>query len=259
VSARVEALAEGLDVAAVSRRAIPQLSAGGELALDDAYAVQQALIGLRLARGERRIGVKLGFTSLAKMQQMGVHELICGQLTDAMLVPERGQVALERFIHSRAEPEIAFRLGCELAGEITWDEARAAIRSVAPALEIIDSRYAGFRFNLADVVADNCSSGALVVGAWRPMPPDIGDLPVALEIDGHAVQTGSTSAILGHPLRALVEAARLVARLGYRLEPGWIVMAGAATAAEPLHSGMHVRATIEGLGAAQFSCAGGAS
>jgi 2-oxo-3-hexenedioate decarboxylase len=130
---------------------------------------------------------------------------------------------------------------------------------MAPALEIIDSRYANFKFNLADVIADNCSSAALVVGPWQSPTIDCGDLAVTLEIDGRTAQSGSTEAILGHPLRALVAAARLVAEAGLVLEPGWIVMAGAATAAEPLQPGMRVRALIKGLGSVGFSCQGPAT
>lgn len=256
MSASLELIAARLDAAATRQRAIAQLSIDTPLSVADAYRVQQQVIARRLERGERRIGVKLGFTSRAKMIQMGVHDLIWGQLTDAMLVADGGQLALDAFIHPRAEPEIAFLVGRRLTGDVTESEALAAVRSIAPALEIIDSRYADFKFNLADVIADNCSSAALVVGPWQTLPGDISNLGVSLEIGGRAAQSGSTSAILGHPARALVAAARLVAEAGLTLEAGWIVMAGAATAAEPLQPGMQVRATVDGLGSASFSCAG---
>jgi 2-oxo-3-hexenedioate decarboxylase len=257
VSAHEDAVAATLDGAARSRHAIPQFSATQAFDVAAAYRIQARLIERRLERGERRIGVKLGFTSRAKMAQMGVHELICGQLTDAMRVPDGGQVALDQYIHPRAEPEIAFLLGSRLAGRVSLGEARDAVRSIAPAIEIIDSRYANFRFNLADVIADNCSSAALVLGSWRPLDLDIGDQAVTLTMDARVVQTGSTAAILGHPLQALVEAAQLVEKLGYALEPGWIVMAGAATAAEPLRPAMRVAVAIDSIGAASFTCRGG--
>ena len=254
MSSPLASIAEKLDDAATGQRAIAQLSIDTPLSVADAYRIQNLLVERRLARGERRVGVKLGFTSRAKMIQMGVHDLIWGQLTDAMLVGDGGHLALEEFIHPRAEPEIAFLIGARLSGEVNEEQALAAVRSVAPALEIIDSRYSDFKFNLADVIADNCSSAALVVGAWQPLPGNIGNLDVLLEIDGQLAQCGSTAAILGHPVRALVAAARLVAQAGLALEPGWVVMAGAATAAETLRSGMRVRATVGGIGGATFSC-----
>ena len=254
MSARLDSMAEKLDDAAIGQRPIAQLSIDTALSVADAYRVQNLLVKRRLARGEKRVGVKLGFTSRAKMIQMGVHDLIWGQLTDAMLVGDGGHLALEEFIHPRAEPEIAFLIGERLTGELSEQTALAAVRSVAPALEIIDSRYSDFKFNLADVIADNCSSAALVVGAWQPLPGDIDNLDVLLEIDGQPAQSGSTADILGHPVRALVAAARLVAQAGLELEPGWVVMAGAATAAETLRPGMRVRATVGGIGGATFSC-----
>lgn len=252
-------LAQRLDDAERARKPIAQLSRDLPLTLDDAYAVQRALIDRRLARGERPIGVKLGFTSRAKMQQMGVSDLIWGRLTDGMLLENGGQLSLASYIHPRAEPEVAFMLGSPLAGNVTVDQALAAVTAVAPALEIIDSRYADFKFNLADVVADNCSSAGLVIGPWRAPPAALDNLGVLLEIDGRVVQVGSSAAILGSPLRALASAARLAAAAGLVLEAGWIVMAGAATAAEPMHGSRHARVTIEQLGTVSIQFKDGGS
>lgn len=243
-----------LDTAALNRQAMGQLSARHPFDVDDAYRVQRLMIERRLARGERLIGAKLGFTSHAKMQQMGVHDVIWGRLTDAMLVEEGGELDLRRFIHPRVEPEVAFLVGERLAGSVSVAEALAAVKAVAPALEIIDSRYAAFRFNLADVVADNCSSAGVVLGPWRESRPDLANLGVLLELDGRARQYGSSAAILGHPAHALVTAARLLAAEGLALEPGSILLAGGATAAEALAPGMHVRASIDRLGTASFHC-----
>ncbi|GAB4050298.1 fumarylacetoacetate hydrolase family protein [Catellatospora paridis] len=229
-----------LDDAAVDATAIPQLTLGHELDVDGAYAVQEALIARRLDRGERLVGIKMGLTSRAKMAQVGVHEVIWGRLTDAMAVPDGGQLSLDGFIHPRIEPEIAFLLG------------EHGIAAVAPALEIIDSRYADFQFTHADVVADNTSGAAFVVGAWQPVPAGVDNLGVLLEVDGKVVQAGSTAAILGDPRRALTEGRTLTARYGLTLEPGWVFLAGAATAAVPLTPGGHVRAVVEGIGAASL-------
>jgi 2-oxo-3-hexenedioate decarboxylase len=241
----VEAAAATLDRAALDARAVPQFGAG--LDLETAYLVQAALMARRLARGERRVGTKLGFTSKAKMLQMGVKDLIWGTLTDAMLLADGGRLDMARFIHPRVEPEIAFLLCRPLAGEVSREAALGAVAAVAPALEIIDSRYAAFKFSLSDVVADNSSSAALVIGDWQADFGALDDVPMRLLFDGAVVQAGSSAAIMGHPLDALVAAARLAP-----LAAGDIVLAGAATAAEALRPGVRVRVEADGLGAAGF-------
>jgi 2-oxo-3-hexenedioate decarboxylase len=247
----VEGLARTLDDAARTATLTAQL--GDRLALADAYRVQARSIGLRHARGERRAGYKLGFTSRAKMAQMGLHEVIWGRLTDAMIVADGGEAAAERFIHPRVEPEVCFLMGAPLAGTVTSLAAMRALAGVAPALEVIDSRYRDFKFSLADVVADNCSAAAIVVGPWSdPATVDVANLGLLLEIDGAAAQIGSSAAILGHPVRSLVAAARLVAEAGERLEPGDLVMAGGATEAVALNPGSRVRLEAERLGSVGF-------
>lgn len=216
----VEDLASRLDRAEQQRRPIAQLSRESQLTVEDAYAVQRSLIERRRARGERIVGVKLGFTSRAKMEQMGVSDLIWGWLTSGMLLDEGAELNPSRYIHPRVEPEIAFFLGQRLAGPVTEAQALAAVAAVAPALEVIDSRYADFKFNLADVVADNCSSASFVVGPRRPPDGSLDDLAVTLEIDGRVAQRGSTAEILGSPLLALTNAARLAGAAGLALEPG---------------------------------------
>lgn len=245
-------LAELVDEAARTASPIAQLTHGVSLGVDDAYAVQALSIARRYARGERRVGMKMGLTSRAKMAQVGVSEMVWGRLTDAMRVEEGGGLRRSRFIHPRAEPEIAFLLKKPLAGKISAVEALSAVEAVAPAIEIIDSRYQDFKFTWADVVADNSSSSAFVVGSWNPADTDVSNLGIILAVDGRPVQIGSSAAILGHPLRSLVAAARLVAEWGETLEAGSIVLAGGATAAQPLTVGDHVRASFEKLGAVSF-------
>lgn len=251
----VAALAKVLDGAAMKGRAIAQLSDRRRLTPEDGYAVQAASIARRLARGEKRIGVKMGFTSRAKMAQMGIDDMIWGRLTDGMIVEDGGEISLGGYVHPRAEPEIAFLLKKGLTAPATAAEALAAVEAVAPAIEIIDSRYRNFRFSLADVVADNCSSSGVVVGAWRSPERDLTNLGMILEIDGRPRQIGSSAALLGDPVRSLVAAARLSSAAGEPLQPGWIVMAGGATAAEALSPGDWVRNTVRHLGAAAFSVA----
>lgn len=242
-------LAERLDTAATTASAIAQLTAAHpDLTLGDAYAIQRRLIAHREARGERVIGMKMGFTSRAKMVQMGVSDLIWGRLTDAMQIADDGALDMRRFVHPRIEPEVAFRLKAPLAGPVGSAEALAAIEAVAPAMEVIDSRFADFRFALEDVVADNSSSSAFVVGGWQAPFGDMSNLGMVMSFNGRAVQFGSSGAILGNPLRSLVEAARLAAEAGVELKAGWIILCGAATNAEALRPGIHVRLEAERLG-----------
>ena len=243
------ALSVRLDDAQRHATAIPQLAE--PLSIEDAYIVQAMSMARRYARGEKRIGVKMGFTSRAKMVQMGLSDMIWGRLTDQMLVEDGGGIAFSDFVHPRVEPEIAFLLAKPLGETITVTTAQAALGGVAAALEIIDSRYENFRFSLTDVVADNSSSSALVVGPWADPAMDLSNLGMILEIDGQARQIGSSAAIMGNPLRSLVAAARLAARAGEPLQAGDIVMAGGATAAEHLAPGNHVRLDVQRLGRAE--------
>ncbi|MBC8990967.1 4-oxalocrotonate decarboxylase [Micromonospora chalcea] len=248
----IAGIAEKLGAAADTATAIPQLAAETGLDVDAAYAVQTALVKRRLDRGERLVGLKMGLTSKAKMAQVGVDEVIWGRLTDVMRVPDGGAVDVGDFIHPRVEPEVAFLLDrLPDPGEPVGSFTRA-VRAVAPAIELIDSRYANFTFSLPDVVADNTSAAAFVVGPWSPVPDGLDNLGVLLEIDGRVAQVGSTAAILGDPRRALDEGLRLAGRHGVRLRKGWVFLAGAATAAVPLRPGAHVRATVEKLGSASM-------
>ncbi|KAB1132723.1 4-oxalocrotonate decarboxylase [Micromonospora sp. AMSO12t] len=241
-------IAERLGEAADTATAIPQLAAETGLDVDAAYGVQTALIQRRLDRGERLIGLKMGLTSKAKMAQVGVDEVIWGRLTDTMRIPDGGTLDPTRFIHPRVEPEVAFLLDrLPEPGEPVGDFTDA-VRAVAPAIEVIDSRYANFTFSLPDVIADNTSAAAFTIGAWSPVPDGLDNLGVLLEIDGRVAQVGSTAAILGDPRRALDEGIRLAGRHGVRLREGWVFLAGAATAAVPLKPGAHVRAVVEHLG-----------
>jgi 2-oxo-3-hexenedioate decarboxylase len=249
----IEALAERLDAAASSALAIPQLSKEFTVQLDDAYLIQAASIERRLSRGDRRVGMKMGFTSRAKMLQMGVSEMIWGRLTMSMMIEDGGSISLADFIHPRVEPEVAFLMRKPLAGKVSSLEALDAVEAVACALEVIDSRYEAFKFSLSDVVADNASSSGFAVGPWRKPDTDLANLGMILSVNGRPQTFGSTATILGHPLRALVAAARVVANAGEKLEPGSIVMAGAATAAIALSREQHISLEAEKLGRVQFT------
>ncbi len=251
--ADLESIAAIVDSAAHNAEAIQQLSLQGHtLSLAEAYQVQRLSLSRRIQRGERQVGIKMGFTSRAKMVQMGVDDMIWGPLTDVMAIEDGGEMDWSRFIHPRVEPEIAFLLKRPLSGNVSLAEAMSAIEAVAPALEVIDSRYQNFKFSLEDVVADNCSSSGFTVGAWQKATVDLSNLGMVMEFDGNPVQIGSSAAILGNPYRSLAAAARVAGEAELELEAGCIVLAGASTAAEALKPGVHVKLNAEQLGCAEF-------
>ena len=249
--ADIRGLAERVDNAAKDAKEIAQLSE--RISLDEAYAVQKESMGRRFARGEKQVGIKMGFTSRDKMVQMGVHDMIWGRLTDAMIVEDGGSTSFKRYVHPRIEPEIAFLLKRDLVGTVTPLQALSAVEAIAPAIEIIDSRYKAFKFSLTDVVADNSSSSGFVVGPWHEPDVDFSNLGIVVSFNGTPVLVGSTAAILGHPLRSLVAAARFAAEAAEPLRQGWIVMAGGASHAEALKPGLWVECEVQNLGRCGFS------
>lgn len=249
MSADPAELARIVDEAAHTGSAIAQLSnTHGEMSIEAAYAVQALSMGRRFSRGERLVGIKMGFTSRAKMVQMGLSDMIWGRLTSGMQLQDGGSMAFSRYVHPRFEPEVAFVMKKRLEGPVSPAQALSAVDGVAVAMEIIDSRYENFKFSLSDVIADNSSSSGFVLGDWRRPDVDLSNLGMICEIDGRAVQIGSSAAILGHPLRSLAAASRIVAEHGMALEPGWVVLAGGATAATYVKPGNHLRVTAEKLG-----------
>jgi len=252
-AASLDQLAARLDDAARQRHEIDPLTPQHGFSLEQAYLIQRASMARRHARGERPIGIKLGFTSRAKMIQMGVDSLIWGWLTDAMLYEEGAGVDLSGFIHPRVEPEICYLTRRPIERPLSLLEAGSYLEAAAPAMEIIDSRYRNFKFTLEDVVADNCSSAGLVVGSFTDDFASLANRGVTMRMDGRAVQLGSTGAILGNPLRSVVQASCLLAGAGLVLPAGSLIMAGAATAAEALRPGLHVSTDIGGLGRVEFT------
>ncbi len=190
----------------------------------------------------------MGFTSRAKMKHVNRGEVVWGRLTDAMRLEEGASLSRRRYVHPRIDPELAFLLKAPLTGVVTAAEAMAAVGAIAPAMEIIDSRYRNFRFALPDVIADNSSSSSFVVGDWARPDQDFSNLGPVMEVDGRPVEIGSTAAILSNPTRSLVAAARLAGQALGRLEAGWIILAGGATEAHSLKVGERVRLTMQNLG-----------
>lgn len=243
-----------LDQAEASGSPIEQFN--DSLSIEDAYYVQKKLLSLRRERGEQITGAKLGFTSKAKMEQMGVSEVIAGFLTDRMLIESGSKLSLSHLVHPRVEPEIAFRFGQEIQPGADLDEIIGSIDAVAPALEIIDSRYRNFSFSLSDVVADNTSACRYTVGEWVDFNTNLAGHAVTMLVDGTVVETGSTSAILGDPMLALEAFARMNQRHGTTLPVGSVLLAGAATAAIALVPSSRVTAVVAGLGTIELEISG---
>lgn len=221
------------------------------LDVDTAYAVQDEALRLRQERGETVVGVKLGLTSRAKQQRMGIDRPALAWLTDAMVHPTGDRLPRKRLIQPRAEPEIAFVMRERLAGPgVTAARALAAVESVHGAVEIIDSRYAGYRFTLPDTVADNGSSALFTIGSVARSPREL-DLAIEaclLEVDGDVVDTAAGAAVQGHPAEALALAANALGERGLALEPGWIVLTGGMTDAVPVEPAARVAVHFTHLG-----------
>jgi len=249
----LKVLAQQLDDAASNALPISQLSQQHELTVKDAYDIQALSIKRRYDRGEKLLGVKLGFTSKAKMEQMGVHDMIWGRLTSRMLVQANATINLEKYIHPRAEPEICFLVKKEITKAITKEDIKDYIIGVAPAIEIIDSRYQDFKFSLEDVIADNCSSIGFVLGKWHEIKTPIQNLKIDLKINDEVVQTGNSNAILGDPWESVIAAARLCEQYGQTIKAGNYILAGAATPAVYLDKNQSVVAEVATLGSVQFS------
>jgi 2-oxopent-4-enoate hydratase len=249
--------AELLD-AARTRVPIPPLTARHpQLTVADAYAIQGLVARARLDAGAVLVGRKVGLTSAAMQQMMGVGEPDFGRVFADELIDGGGEVPLAELIQPRAEPEIAFMLASDLAGPgVTVADALAATAYVSPALEVIDSRVADWRIALVDTVADNASSGRVVLGAERVPVGDV-DLAaatVALRIDGEQVAEGRGDAVLGHPAEAVAWLANTLAPFGERLRAGDLVMPGSMTAAAPLAPGATVVADYGPLGTVEVTC-----
>jgi 2-oxo-3-hexenedioate decarboxylase len=213
--------------------------------------VQWALRQLRIRAGARLSGLKMGLTSRAKMQQMGVDSPIYGFLLDEYAAAADGEIAASTLIHPRVEPEIALVTGRDLRGPgCTIAHALAAIDFAVPAMEIIDSRYQGFNFDLPSVVADNGSAARYVVGtsARRVQDLDLRTLGVVVEKNGEGVAFGAGAAVLGHPVLSLTMLANLLAEREQIIPAGTYVMTGGITEAVKAQSADRFVTRFQGLG-----------
>lgn len=255
-AATVAALAARVDAAALERSPISMLTLEHpDMALGDAYAVQEALKARMQARGVRVTGLKMGLTSRAKMQQVGVTESLHGFITDTNAYPDGADIPVERFIHPRVEAEIAVVMKQALRGPgCTARDAAAAIDFVVPAVEIIDSRFDGFKFDLMSVVADNTSAAGYIVGGRmrRLAELDLLTEGVVLTRNGEVAEVGAGAAVLGDPLEAVAMLANQCAARGTEIPAGCLVLTGGITAALHVKAGDTVVVHYQSLGAVRM-------
>ena len=240
-----------LRVAAETRHSCPPVrELIGEHDLDVAYEVQTLGIDRRVNQGRRVVGRKIGLTAPSVQAQFGVFTPDYGAILDDMVFADREPIDLSRFLQPRIEAEIAFVLGRDLDSPTTLvSDVLRATAFVLPAIEIVDSRIAGWDIRITDTIADNASSGAVVLGTTA-VPPDRLDLAavgMALDFDGEPVSTGSGAACLGNPVNAVAWLARAVARHGKPLLSGEVILSGALGPMVSARAGVY-RARLDGIG-----------
>jgi 2-keto-4-pentenoate hydratase len=223
----------------------------GDSDVDAAYAVQERLLERRLAAGERLVGRKIGLTSPAVQAQLGVTRPDFGPLLDTMVRADTEQVRRAEFLQPRVEGEVAFVLGADLDDpRSTVVDVLRATEFLLPAIEIVDSRIAGWDIAITDTIADDASAGAVVLGT-TPMSPrglDLTEVALALEHDGELVSSGVGAACLGSPVLAVAWLARECARRGRPLRAGDLVLSGALGPMAGLDRSGCYRAELSGLG-----------
>jgi 2-keto-4-pentenoate hydratase len=222
----------------------------------DAYEIQLINIRQRVAEGARVVGHKVGLSSEAMQQMMGVDEPDYGHLLDEMEVFEHTAVPAGRYLYPRVEVEVGFILADDLPGAgCTEDDVLAATAAFAPAIELIDSRISDWKIRLCDTIADNASSAGFVLGAARVSPKDIDikAIDAVLTRNGETVATGRSDAVLGNPVTSVAWLARKVADFGVRLRAGDVVLPGSCTRAIDARPGDNFVAEFDGLGSVRLT------
>jgi 2-keto-4-pentenoate hydratase len=221
------------------------------ISVDDAYRIQRINLDRRLAAGETRVGHKIGLTSLAIQQQLGVDRPDFGFITDRMMIENGGTIAVDSLIAPRVEAEFAFRIGKALPASPTRYELRDAINGVAIALEVIDSRVRDWKITLVDTIADNASSARMVHGSFQAATSELLDslpkLVIVLDQDDETRVSGPGSAVMGDPIDSLLWLAQSIGNFGIAFAAGDVVIAGAVAAAVPLVGGVSFSATCPGF------------
>ncbi|MEU4666852.1 fumarylacetoacetate hydrolase family protein [Amycolatopsis sp. NPDC023774] len=260
MNAAIEAAAELLLQAERDRKPVaPVRELLGDNDVDAAYEVQRRIIADKVASGRRVVGRKIGLMSEAVQRQLGVDRPDFGVLLDDMVFGDRAEIPIDRFCQPRVEGEVAFVLGADLPDGATVVDVLRATDFVLPAIEIVDSRVAGWNIRITDTVADNASSGALVLGT-RPVQlseVDLAGLGMVLEHGGEPISTGVGAACLGSPAVAVAWLAQELVRRGELLRAGEVVLAGAWGPMVPVtESGTYV-ARFEDIGEVRVGFAAG--
>ena len=239
-----EALRDGRTVA-------PLIARDASLTIDDAYAISLDALARRRRDGEKVIGKKIGVTSKAVQDMLGVHQPDFGFLTDRMWVEGDIDVAAHKLIQPRAEAEIAFILKAPLAGPgVTQGDVLAATECIAPCFEIVDSRIAEWKIGIVDTIADNASCGVFVLGEARADPRDF-DLPalhVRVTKNGTPLSEGYGAAVQGSPLEAVAWLANTLGAYGVTLDAGDVILSGSLVPLEPAVAGDVFEMVLEGVG-----------
>jgi 2-oxopent-4-enoate/cis-2-oxohex-4-enoate hydratase len=245
-------LGDELYQALTSRSVIDPLTARHpELTVEHAYRIQQRMIERRVEAGERIIGKKIGVTSRAVMNMLGVYQPDFGYMLDGMIYNEGASVPIDTLIQPKAEGEIAFILKKDLMGPgVTNAEVLAATECVMPCFEIVDSRIRDWKIKIGDTVADNASCGVFVLGdqAVDPRKIDLSLCGMVLERNGEIIATGAGAAALGSPVNAVAWLANTMGALGIPLKAGEVILSGALAAMFPAQAGDSFRVSIGGLG-----------
>lgn len=250
--ANVIRLAEHLESCELEARDTPKITDEfPNLSWDDAYAIQDEIRRRKLERGHRIVGLKCGLTSRAKMKQMGCDKAVFGWVADYQAVADGGEVKIAELVHPKVEPEIVFVTkkalkgpGCHIGAVL------AATDFVMAGIEIIDSRYRDFRFDLPSVIADNTSASRFVVGGRvRPVDAvDLRNMGVVLEINGEVKAIGAGAAVLGHPAAAIAMLANHLGERGEEIPAGSMILSGGVTEAVLVKAGDSVTLRIQDLG-----------
>ena len=244
-------IAQTLDDARLKSLSLPQFSSQiPDFSRADAYTAQEEGIKMRTSRGEKIIGLKMGLTSEGKRKQMNLDSPLYGVLTNKMQVANAGTFNLKGSIHPKIEPEIAFYIIKDLKGKVTREEVLAATEYIAPALEILDSRYEGFKyFSMEDVIADNSSSSHFIIGAkctnFKSL--DLFNLKMQMKINGETKAEGNSCDISGDPVISVIQLAELLSQRDQYIPANTIVLAGAATLAISLEPNMLVSLEVTNL------------
>lgn len=250
--AQVAELAEYLETCELEAREATKITDRfPDMDFEDAYDIQYAIRQRKLDRGNRLAGLKVGLTSRAKMKQMGVETPIYGFLADYFDQPDGADVNTDELIHPKVEAELAFVTKAPLKGPgCHVGNVLAATDFVVPAVEIIDSRYENFRFDLVSVIADNASSSRFVLGGRMADPADIDmrNLGVVLERNGEIVELGAGAAVLGHPAASVALLANMLGERGEEIPAGTLILTGGITAAVTVNKGDSVNVRFQDLG-----------